>query len=234
MAISTYSELQTAVADWLNRTDLTTAVKNFIALAEARMNRDIRARRMLTTEQILIPTAGFDLDGLTGTYLEAKTLYINQGHCEFITQERALDYQYLYNNSVMKPWFTIKGDLLILAPSSFPVYQAPAMSETSPLLLETDYPVALSDSESEIEGVLTYYAKIPALSDSAATNWLLSDSPDLYLYGTLVQTAPYLRDDERVPVWNTIYQQLINDFKIADERAQASGSTLIMRPVRPM
>lgn len=234
MAITTYAELQSAVADWLNRTDLTSVIPTFISLAETRLNRDLRARRMLTTETIVIPTAGYDLDDLTGDYLEAKTLYINQGHCEFVTQERALDYAYLYNNAVDKPWFTIQGELLKLAPSSFPVYQAPALSETDPLLLLNDYPVALMDSDPGIEGVLTYYAKIPALSGSNTSNWLLADSPDLYLYGTLVQTAPYLREDERVGVWNTIYQQLLNDFRLADERAQASGSTLVMRPVRPM
>lgn len=233
MAISTYSELQSAVADWLNRSDLTSVLPNFIALAEARFNREIRARRMLTTEEITIPTAGYDLDDLTGDYLEAKTLYINQGHCEFVTQERALDYAYLYNNAVNKPWFTIKGELLVLAPSSFPVYQAPALSETDPLLLLDDYPIALLDSTPGIVGSLTYYTKIPALSISNTSNWLLSDHPDLYLYGTLVQTAPYLREDERVSVWNTIYDRLMNDFRIADERAQASGSTLVMRPVRP-
>jgi len=45
MAITTYSELKTAVADWLNRSDLTSAIPNFIALAEAQMSRQIRHRK---------------------------------------------------------------------------------------------------------------------------------------------------------------------------------------------
>ena len=46
MAISTYSELQSSMADFLNRSDLTSVIPTFIALGEARMNRDIRHWQM--------------------------------------------------------------------------------------------------------------------------------------------------------------------------------------------
>src|SRR5688500_1318788 len=48
MAISTYTELQTAVANWLDRTDIAARVPEFIALAEAQMNRRLRVRQMVT------------------------------------------------------------------------------------------------------------------------------------------------------------------------------------------
>ncbi len=46
MAIGTYAELKTAVANWLDRDDLTDRIPEFIALAEARMNRVLRLRMM--------------------------------------------------------------------------------------------------------------------------------------------------------------------------------------------
>jgi hypothetical protein len=54
MAISTYSELQASVADWLNRTDLTSAIGDFVALAESQFNRSIRHRYMITRSQATI------------------------------------------------------------------------------------------------------------------------------------------------------------------------------------
>jgi hypothetical protein len=76
---------------------------------------------------------------------------------------------------------------------------------------------------------LLYYAKIPALSDSNTTNWLLTESPDLYLYGALAQTAPYLKEDERMGVWAGLYQKLFDDMMLADERARIGSSKLKAR-----
>ncbi len=48
MAISTYAELKTGIANWLDRTDLTDKIPDFIALAESRHRRDFKIRRMET------------------------------------------------------------------------------------------------------------------------------------------------------------------------------------------
>jgi len=77
-------------------------------------------------------------------------------------------------------------------------------------------------------GELTYYGKIPALSDSNTSNWLLAYAPDLYLYGALLEASPYLKDDERLAVWGNLYISSIGDIEIADQRASV-GSTPIVR-----
>ena len=48
MAISTYAELKTSIANWLDRSDLTDVIPDFIALAETRHKRDFKIRRMET------------------------------------------------------------------------------------------------------------------------------------------------------------------------------------------
>ena len=78
---------------------------------------------------------------------------------------------------------------------------------------------------------LVYFAKLDKLSDSVTTNWLLTSSPDAYLYGALMQAAPYLKDDERVAVWGTLYNTAIESIKFADQNASASG--LIRARVKP-
>jgi len=87
----------------------------------------------------------------------------------------------------------------------------------------------LPSPDGSYTGELLYYAKIPALSDAAPTNWLLTEAPDVYLYATLVQSAPYLKEDERTGVWAGLYQTLVNDMKIADERARIGSSKLTPR-----
>jgi len=64
------------------------------------------------------------------------------------------------------------------------------------------------------------------LSDAAPTNWLLTESPDIYLYATLVQSAPYLKEDERTGIWSSFYEKLVEDMRIADERARIGSSKL--------
>ena len=57
MAISNYAELQTATANWLDRTDLTDRIPEFIDLAESTFNRTIRNRQMITKKD------DYSLDG---------------------------------------------------------------------------------------------------------------------------------------------------------------------------
>jgi hypothetical protein len=67
------------------------------------------------------------------------------------------------------------------------------------------------------------------LSSSVATNWLLTSSPDIYLYGALLQAAPYLQDDARISVWSALYLAGIEQLQVADDRSTTSGGSLTAR-----
>lgn len=73
------------------------------------------------------------------------------------------------------------------------------------------------------EGELVYYSKIPALSDAEPTNWLLEIAPDLYLYGSLMHSAPYLKDDPRLGVWGQLYGAALEELNNESKRARLSG-----------
>jgi hypothetical protein len=62
-----------------------------------------------------------------------------------------------------------------------------------------------------------------------ASNWLLEIAPDAYLYGSLVQSAPYLKDDGRVQVWGGLYAGAVAAVNRDNERARFGGSGLRMR-----
>ena len=76
---------------------------------------------------------------------------------------------------------------------------------------------------------LTYYAKLAKLSNANTTNWLLTSNPDIYLYGALLQAAPYLQDDARIQTWATLYERALNDSQTADDRGASSGGALLTR-----
>jgi hypothetical protein len=77
MAITTYSELQTAVANWLHRADLTARIPEFIALAEARLNRDLRLRTMESSEAVST-TIGSRFVALPAGFLKPLALFIER------------------------------------------------------------------------------------------------------------------------------------------------------------
>ncbi|MBS1169517.1 MAG: uncharacterized protein H6R01_435 [Burkholderiaceae bacterium] len=64
-----------------------------------------------------------------------------------------------------------------------------------------------------------YYSRIPALSDANATNWLLAASPDVYLYATLIEAEPYMKNDARAATWKTFLE-----IGIAAIKAESDGS----------
>ena len=61
-------------------------------------------------------------------------------------------------------------------------------------------------------------------SDTTTFNWLLQDEPDLYLYGTLMQSAPYLLDDARTQTWGALYTNALNSLQVASDDTRYGGS----------
>lgn len=201
MAITTYAELKTAVGDWLNRSDLDSVIPNFISLAEAQFNRSIRHRKMVVRADATLDTPYF---AVPADWLQTIRFQLNTNPVTpllFVTPEQALEESMVYSAGQQPLFYTTIGQQFQVVPTP-----------------DTSY-----DAE------LLYYAKIPALSDSATTNWLLTESPDIYLYGALIQSAPYLKEDDRINVWAGLYQRLIDDMMLADERARIGSSKLKTR-----
>ena len=206
MAISTKAELNTAVANWLNRSDLTARIPEFTSLAEASFNRNLRTREMLVRS-----TAS-----TTGQYVSLPTDYLEMLNIEltstsppkrlvYITSDRSDDYRENSNNEVGTPdYYTIEGTSIQLLPT-------PSASVTVQL---------------------NYYQDIPALSGLAdsANNWLLLAHPDIYLYGTLMQVSPYIMDQQSAQIWDGLLSRSMQELQMSDEKSRYSGGTLNMRP----
>ena len=75
--------------------------------------------------------------------------------------------------------------------------------------------------------ILNYYKKLDPLS--AGANWLITNAPDVYLYATLVEAAPYINDDKRVSTWSQFLANSINQLMESDRRDRY-GPNLEVRP----
>jgi len=195
VALANYTDLQASIADFLNRSDLTSVIPDFITMAEADFNRTLRVREMSVRTRAPIDSQ----------YVKLPGDFLGMRNIDLLTDPvTPLEYRNLQNldihragDSTGKPlYFSIMQNNIEFAPAP-----------------DGDYTIEI-----------VYYQKIPALSENA-TNWLLTDHPDAYLYGTLAHTAPYLHADDRIGVWAGKYQQVIQQITTSDEKAKFSGST---------
>jgi hypothetical protein len=203
MSITNYTELKTAIADFLIRDDLTAVIPTFISLSEAQMQRDIRSNKMMARSQAQIDTRYLQLPT---DWVETIRLHIadDTGHRLELTSLDDMLQERQSNNGGGSG----KPSLYAHIGTSLEVYPEPQQ---------------IYDLE------LMYYQKIPALSVAAPTNWLLADAPDVYLYGALMQSAPYLSDDARMQVWGQLYASATAAINARAEEARYSGTGLRMR-----
>lgn len=200
MAIDSYSTLKSGIADFLNRSDLTSVIPTFISLSEAKFNRTLRVRQMIKRATATIDTQFF---AMPADFLEAKSFVLNTNpltYLEYATQDfLQKQRQDVYITSGKPALFGVVGTQFEAVPTP----------------------------DGNYTGELTYYAKIESLSDTTTSNWLLAYAPDLYLYGALVQAAPYLRDDERIAVWGQFYTAAMDDIVVADQRASVATTPIV-------
>lgn len=197
MALTTFAELKSSIADFLNRDDLTSVIPDFITLAEADINRTVRHwRQEARTSQ----TIDAQYEDLPSDFLEAVRYYVTSNDTnslELISQGEMLERRQRNLNTTGRPqYYAITAGQAEFYPTPDGTYTAE----------------------------LYYMQRITALSDSNTSNWVLQYYPDAYLYGALVHSAPYLAEDARSQTWAALYQNAINAINMESEKAKFGGS----------
>lgn len=198
MALATYTDLQAAVAALLRRTDLTAAIPDFIALAEANLNRDLDVREMFEVD------AAFSISGATAAlptgFIGVKAFKLNTSP---VTQLNYVDisaqdtlWEAASSGSGRPQYFSVTATQFVFAPAPDDTYAA----------------------------TLRYRKRIPALA-SNSTNWLLTAHPDAYLYGAAAASPPYLQEDERLSTWAALYRNAVENIN-RDGLMQMQGPTM--------
>ena len=202
MAISTYTELKASIANFLNRDDLTATIPDFISLAESSINNEIRHWRMETRAET---TLDGQFTGIPTDWLSTIRFHLTgngTSSLEFMSLATIQNSRAARNDSAGTPTnYSLNSGQFELMPTP----------------------------DGEQSAILMYYAKIPTLSDSNETNWLLTNYPDIYLYGALLHSAPYLKEDERAQTWAALYTAAVTRVNNASNKSTASGSGLRLK-----
>ena len=198
----TYAELKTAIANYLNRSDLTSDLDTFIDNVEAELNRRLRTKDMIKRA-----TATADSQYLTvpTDWIEAINVEITSNDFSPLFQQsiESLDvYRKSNNNSTGQPvYYAMVDDSIELAPTP--------------------------DGEYTLQ--LTYYAKISALSDTNTSNFVSVSHPDVYLYGALKHASIFLMEDERIPMFTQQFEKALEEMRLEQEKAAFGKGSLMMR-----
>lgn len=200
--ITNYTTLQSTIADYLNRADLTAQIPTFIQLAEADFNTRLRTREMIVRAEA---QSSNEFVQLPSDWLEAINLHIIDGAqpLRFVTLDEAdyINKQQIFTN--VAAYSLMNGAIeLIPAPGA------------------------------DIDIEMIYYGKITPLSSQVTTNWLLTKAPDVYLYGSLMHAQPFLMDDQRMPVFAALYNARVEALNDESMKSTHSGSPLVARTRR--
>ena len=202
MSFATYSDLQTSIANYLARSDLTSQIPDFITFAENRLRRELRIRQMLKS----VTTA--TVSGDNTIEIPADFLQVR----DFVVMTNPIQ------------------PLSYSSPSA--LSNDPRASEVgvpmSYTILANEFQV--SPPPDGIYTVKMLYFAAPAyLSSSNTTNVFLTKAPDALLYASLIEAEPYLMNDARINTWGTMYDRAISSLTKSDEEGQYSGVPLAMK-----
>lgn len=206
--LTTYDGLVSSIGDWLNRADLNAVIPSFIALAEANFNTDERFRipELMNRSQALLsspflPVPPDFLEPVNLRLLVNMKPVSGTATVEFVTLTQFDEMRQRYVTAGQPQFYTVAAD-------QFEFLPAPGQPFTAELI---------------------YHARVPALSPARQSNALSIAHPNLYLYGALAHSAPYLKDDARVSVWASIFSAGAEALSTAAERARYGASPLKMR-----
>lgn len=204
MAITTYGELQAAAANWLVRGDLVARIPEFIVLAEARLNRVLRPR-LAETEAALTGVIG------------ARTLALPTGFTEPLRVWR------------VRP--EGREELPFQEASRMAAYAMPG----EPTAWGVDGATLAFDRPCDLAyGFVLRMLKAFALNDAAPVNGLLAEAPDIYLYATLSEAAPFLRDGQLADAYETKLARAISELNAKDARSRAARKLTTDLPAKTL
>lgn len=208
--ISGYTDLTTAVTGYLARdqdTTLIARIPTFIQFFEAKMNRDLFVRQMEQRSTALtdITTAEPEMISLPPDFQSMRRVRLSSvtgKPCLAFNSGTQMDeYRFGISNVAGQPrYFTIFGTEMELAPTP--------------------------DGAYTIE--MVYRKNIPALA-SNSPNWLLTLAPDLYLYGAMMESAPYIKDDNRMATWAALYKLALDSLNNLGLTSTFNAGPMVVR-----
>jgi|TARA_R100001443_G_scaffold20870_1_gene33067 hypothetical protein len=204
MALNSYTNLKTAIANFLARDDLTSEIDDFIDLTEADFNRRLRVRSMETVDSSF--TVDTETEALPTGFLQARSFILTSA-----TPDQTLELTTVFHQantagferSGVPRMYSIEGSNFRFSPIPDSTYTAR----------------------------LTFYKAFDSINGTTTTNHILTNHPDVYLYGALYFASTFIRgmDQATVIQFKTQYEAALKQVEDADEKDKYNGSPLIQR-----
>jgi len=197
MSLDTYANLQTAIANFAHRSDLTAVLPDLITLAEVRINGDLDARlqdiktalsTVANTESVSLPTDVIDIRHLSVSSTTPIQVLVYQVPDSF-------EVAHTWGETGTPRAYTVIGSLLYLAPVPDSVYTLD----------------------------LVYKGRFPSLSSTNTTNYLLTNYPKVYLTAAMCEVAIYIKSPVLAQLWEPQYKAAIDAVNSQD---WATSSTM--------
>lgn len=197
---TTWAELKATLANWLDRDDLSTEIPEAIALAERRFQRTLFA-----PEREIVADLAIDAEtaSLPADLWGIRALHLATDPKTVLEPMTLSELRNTYSaNAAGRPQnYAVSGETILFGPAPDAAYA----------------------------GRLTYIQAIPALGDSQATNWLLTDHPDLYLYGALHELHLLLFDENRAALYDGKLRQAAGELLDSAIRRTSGGAPIRIR-----
>ena len=207
MAVNTYTTLKTAIANWLNRSDLSDEIADdFITLTEADYNAKLRIRQM---EQIDSITIDSETETVPSGFISARSFYILSG------SKYTLNYVSPHN------MFELRGGSTTGRP---PMYTIESDNETESFRFAPS-------PDASYTGYIHYYKKIAPLTSSNADNYILLQHPGIYLYGSLYHASNFIGglDPAQIQNWLGLYSAALERCENNDRQDSYGHAPVVQR-----
>jgi len=202
--MTTYAQLQSDVAAWLDRDDLTTRIPSFIVLAEQEVNRRLRVLEMEELSSTPLSTVSQYYD-LPPRFIEARNIYTDK-------------------TAIKKLGYVTPEQMVLTTPDSS---SSPSPKQYTITDGKIKLDVIMADSNNNL--FIAYFKAFEALSETNTTNWLLTNAYALLLYGSVLAAELFLYNDERLPLIKVSFDQIILELNDQAWNARYSGDSLRIR-----
>lgn len=191
MALDTYANLQLAVANWMHRSDLTGNIPDFIRLTETRTTRLLNARLQQLVATITT-VAGTQSAAMPSDLLRvmAASIHQNTRTLEYVTMDQ-LNRDFTPSDAGLPRVYSTVDSLMYFGPTPDAAYSV----------------------------TTTYQMQVPALSDAAPSNSLLTKWPDVYLWGAVYHAAKFSENPAKMQQFESDYLRAVDEVNIIDWHA---------------
>lgn len=202
--VTSYTTLQTAVGDWLARSNLTTFIPNFIQNWEEDFYREPKnfGRWMEVSDD---PVIASSVITVPSDYLQLKYAYVSgspSSRLDRVSLNQVYGRYPRGSGTGLPVWIAREGANFVFGPPPDSGYTIHRVYWGKPTNIRTS-------------------------ATDASAHYLIVNAADLCVYGSLIAAVPFIKDDARITVWQAMYDRALESYRRLQRDEDTSGSPIV-------